>query len=126
MHDDGTSLEGIERELTDDVPALAEAFRKWETPAEVHEAPAGATTVPPWALAVFATAAVSWVVSPGFGVLVAAFSLLSALLNGQGGQPGQHPRTPSGEGPAPTARTEGGAPGNEGEWPPHTWRNGWM
>jgi hypothetical protein len=64
MHDDGKGLESIERGLTDDDPALVEAFQKWEVPAVVGGVLPGATTVPPWALAVFAIAAVSWVGVP--------------------------------------------------------------
>jgi hypothetical protein len=125
MHDDGKGLESIERGLTDDDPALVEAFQKWEVPAEVRGVLPGATTVPPWALAVFAIAAVSWVVSPGFGVLVAAAALFSGLLDGHG----RH-RDPfwssraAAEGSASAAPTEGGGRGDDSEWPPRTWRNG--
>jgi Protein of unknown function (DUF3040) len=79
--DDKTGLGAIERRLADDDPALAEAFQQWKVPEDAPDTQDGETTAPPWVLAVFVTAAVAWVVSPGFGVLVAAVALFWVLVD---------------------------------------------
>ena len=89
--DDREGLNSIERELVDGDPALAEAFHRWQVPTAAPEERPGGTTAPPWVLAVFVTAAVSWVVSPGFGVVVGAVALAGILLDaidGHLGRPG--------------------------------------
>jgi hypothetical protein len=121
--DDRKDLAAIERRLVDDDPALAEAFQEWQMPEEVPDARDGGTTVPPWVLAIFVTAAVSWVLSPGFGVLAAVLAFSWVSLGTAG---------PGGAGRRWTAR--GGAVGgpghverpDDGGLPPSTWRGGWM
>jgi hypothetical protein len=83
---DRDGLSAIEQELLDGDPALVEAFQRWEVPVSGREEPPGGTTAaPPWVLAVFATAAVSWVVSPGFDLLVGAVAVAWFLLNADDG-----------------------------------------
>lgn len=126
--DDRKGLAGIERRLVDDAPALAEAFQQWQVPEGAPDAPDGdaqdgETTVPPWVLAVFVTAAVAWVVSPGFGVLAAVVALSGVLLDAdRSGSDRADRRRAAGGGSA-------GGPGgidrrDDGGLPPHMWRGG--
>ena len=82
-------------------------------------------TAPPWVLAVFVTAAVSWVVSPGFGVLVGAVALAWVLLDASDGQrrrPGSR-RNPHGRCEKKPDDADGR---DDGGLPPHLWRDGLM
>ena len=115
--DDGTDdrggLTAIERGLADDDPGLAEAFRRWQAPEVAPDVQEGDTAVPPWVLAVFATAAFSWALSPSFGVLAAVVALAWDLLESDQRGPGRPRRRRARE------RDDGGPP-------PAAWRNGWM
>jgi hypothetical protein len=120
---DRDGLTAIEQELLGGDPALVEAFQRWEVPAgRREEPPDGTTTAPPWVMAVFATAAVSWVVSPGFGVLVGAVALAWFLIdaNDHRDRPGYR-NVPGRAGKAPGA---GGR--DDGRPPPNLWRGGWV
>ncbi len=122
---DRDGLNAIERELADGDPALAEAFHRWQAPKDVPQERPGGTTAPPWVLAVFVTAAVSWVVSPGFGVVAGAVALAWLLLDVTDGHrhlPGSRRNPHSRSEEAPTD-----ADGRDDGWPPpHLWRGGWM
>jgi hypothetical protein len=121
---DRDGLSAIEQELLDGEPALVEAFQRWEVPVSGREEPPGGTTAaPPWVLAVFATAAVSWVVSPGFGVLVGAVALAWFLLN----PTDDHGRRPGCRNALGRAGKAPDVDGRDDGWPPpNLWRGGWM
>jgi hypothetical protein len=132
--EDRKGLAGIERRLVDDDPALAQAFQQWQVPegapdardgdAQDGDAQDGVTIVPPWVLAVFVTAAVGWVLHPGFGGLVAVLALSCVLVDAD--RPGRGRagrRRVAGEGGA------AGGPGgidrrDDGGLPPRTWPGG--
>jgi hypothetical protein len=121
---DRDGLSAIEQELLDGDPALAEAFQRWEVPTGGREEqPVGTTTAPPWVVAVFAVAAVSWVVSPGFGVLVGAVGLAWVLLNAND----DHRHRPGSRDAPGRAEKAPNADGRDDGWPPpNLWRGGWM
>lgn len=121
--DDRRGLNAIERRLADDDPALAQAFQRWQVPEGPPDARDGETTAPPWVLGVFLTAAVSWVVSPGFGVLVAVVAL-SCILVGtdRTGRNGRRRAT----GVQDAGGPDGVDPRDDGGLPPYTWRGGWI
>ncbi len=121
---DRDGLSAIEQELLDGDPALVEAFQRWEVPTSGREEPlGGTTTASPWVMAVFAIAAVSWVVAPGFGVLVGAVVLAWFLLNANDG-PGHRP----GRRDVPRrAEKAPDADGRDDDWPPpNLYRGGWV
>lgn len=122
---DRDGLNAIERDLMDHDPALAEAFERWQAPAVEPDERPGVTTAPPWVLAVFVTAAVSWLVSPGFGVFVGLIALAWVLV----GDADHHRRRPGSGARAAgdSDKAADGADGRDDGWPPpHLWRGGWI
>jgi hypothetical protein len=122
--DDRNGLAAIERRLVEDDPALAEAFQQWQMPERAPDARDGETLVPPWILAVFATAAVGWVLAPGFGLLTAVVAL-SYVLGADRPRPDRRGRRrETGE------ATAGGPSGidrrEDGGLPPYPWPGGWI
>ena len=122
--DDRKDLAAIERRLVDDDPALAEAFQEWQMPDGAPDARDGETTVPPWVLAVFVTAAVGWVLAPGFGLLTAVVAL-SYVLGAD--RPGRSRRGRMREGGGAAAGGPGGIDRrDDGGLPPSPWQGGWI
>jgi hypothetical protein len=122
--EEGKGLGAIERRLADEDPALAEAFQRWQVPEGAPDTQDGGTVAQPWVLAVFVTAAVSWVVSPGFGVLVAAVALFWVLVDAdqRRGRVGLARAAGRDAADAPTC-----ADGpDDGGLPPPRWRGGWI
>jgi hypothetical protein len=123
--DDKGGLGAIERRLAGDDPALAEAFQRWRVPERAPDAQDGETTAPPWVLAVFVVAGISWVVSGGFGVLAAAIVLSWILLGVDRGSRDRRRSGPAADGRGADKPTGINGP-DDGEMPPDLWRGRWI
>jgi hypothetical protein len=124
--DGGQGLGAIERRLADDDPALAAAFQRWHMPDETPAAQDGDMAVAPWVLAVFVVAAVSWVASTSFGILVAVVAVAWVLVDAdqhRGGRRGAGRERLADRGAGLGSR---GVDGRDDGGLPPTWRGGWM
>ena len=78
--EDLARLQRIESGLTNDDPALVRQFRSWRPSSGERPLLPGWSVVPRWVLLVFLVAFFGWVLSPGFGLLVAVIGGGSRLL----------------------------------------------